>query len=209
MTWPRRGVYFFFEAGEVRRSNSDNLRVVRVGTHAVSNGSRSTLWERLRAHRGRSQGSGNHRASIFRGHIGQALIAQAEGTIAVQTWDKRQHVSRVEREGERELEQQVSRYIGAMPFLWVNVDDPPGTQSDRSVIEANSIILLAGNDGQTPIDPPSQHWLGNYSKHDKIRCSGLWNLDHVAEPEKHLEYDPAFLQVFAKYIESMGIQSDR
>jgi hypothetical protein len=40
---PKRGVYFFFEDGEVASGSDGNLRVVRVGTHAVSNGSRSTL----------------------------------------------------------------------------------------------------------------------------------------------------------------------
>jgi len=33
--WPEKGVYFFFEPGELRKSRNA-LRVVRVGTHAVS-----------------------------------------------------------------------------------------------------------------------------------------------------------------------------
>src|SRR5690606_956782 len=69
MDWPRQGVYFFFEPGEMREYGTE-MRVVRVGTHAVSLGSRTTLWKRLRQHRGTlggaSAGSGNHRGSIFR-----------------------------------------------------------------------------------------------------------------------------------------------
>jgi hypothetical protein len=208
MKWPRRGVYFFFEAGEVRRSKPHLPRVVRVGTQAVSNGSRSTLWERLRTHRGTNQGTGNHRASVFRRHIGQALIAKSKGAISVPTWIDKQNVPHTVREAEKELERKVSDYIGTMPFLWVEVGDTPGPQSDRAVIETNSIILLAGSDGRTPVDPPSKHWLGNYSNHDKIRHSGLWNLDHVAEPAKPLAYDPVFLQVLAKYVEAMRTQSN-
>lgn len=39
--WPRQGVYFFFEPGEVRADGSD--RVVRVGTHALTATSQATL----------------------------------------------------------------------------------------------------------------------------------------------------------------------
>src|SRR5688572_12309739 len=64
MKWPQRGVYFFFEHGEYRQ-NASTMRVVRVGTHAVSVGSKSTLWKRLSQHKGSQNGSGNHRGSIF------------------------------------------------------------------------------------------------------------------------------------------------
>ena len=44
--WPERGIYFFFEDGEFREDGV-TPRVVRVGTHAVSEGSKTTLWTRL------------------------------------------------------------------------------------------------------------------------------------------------------------------
>ena len=47
MTWPRRGVYFFFEPGETRSGSGSGLRVVRIGTHALRAGSQSSLWGRL------------------------------------------------------------------------------------------------------------------------------------------------------------------
>jgi hypothetical protein len=61
MEWPKRGVYFFYEDGEYRSHTGDGLRVVRVGTHAVRLGSASTLWGRLRQHKGSLSGGGNHR----------------------------------------------------------------------------------------------------------------------------------------------------
>ena len=73
MDWPEKGVYFFFEPDEMR-NGSTTLRVVRVGTHAVSRGSKSTLWGRLRTHKGRVAGGGNHRGSVFRKLVGYALI---------------------------------------------------------------------------------------------------------------------------------------
>jgi hypothetical protein len=74
-SWPRRGVYFFIEPGEVRAGSGDGPRLVRVGTHALGVGARSTLHQRLRQHAGKSSGSGgNHRGSIFRLLVGEALI---------------------------------------------------------------------------------------------------------------------------------------
>lgn len=37
-SWPRRGVYFFFEPGEVRTGSGHGCRLVRVGTHALGIG---------------------------------------------------------------------------------------------------------------------------------------------------------------------------
>src|SRR5262245_54126323 len=52
MTWPRRGVYFFFEEGERRLESGTGPRVVRVGTHALKPNSNTRRWDRLRQHRG-------------------------------------------------------------------------------------------------------------------------------------------------------------
>jgi hypothetical protein len=74
---PSHGVYFFFEDGEIR-ADGRTPRVVRVGTHALTKQSRTTLWDRLRQHRGtlagQHSGGGNHRGSIFRLHVGTALL---------------------------------------------------------------------------------------------------------------------------------------
>ncbi len=78
LVWPKRGVYFFFEPFEERTTSGSGLRVTRVGTHGLKAGSRSTLWKRLRQHRGtlrgKYAGGGNHRGSVFRLHVGTALI---------------------------------------------------------------------------------------------------------------------------------------
>lgn len=54
--WPERGQYFFFEAGETR-ADGRTPRVVRVGTHALTATSRTTLWQRLSQHRGHAAGA--------------------------------------------------------------------------------------------------------------------------------------------------------
>lgn len=195
---PQRGVYFFFEPGEFREDRR-TYRVVRVGTHAVSPGSQTTLWKRLSQHRGTLRGGGgNHRGSIFRLHVGAALLNHglADAAAGVQWGNPHRPPEGELREAERRIEQMVSQYIRSMPFLWVAVEDPPGRNSDRKVIEANVIGLLS-NRGRPPIDPPSAGWLGHWSVNPAVRESGLWNVDHVDEG-----YDPAFLHLLEKYVEA-------
>jgi hypothetical protein len=52
--WPDRGLYLFFEPSEVRQESGMGFRVVRIGTHAITVGSNSTLRQRLRQHRGQN-----------------------------------------------------------------------------------------------------------------------------------------------------------
>jgi len=195
MDWPERGVYFFFEEGECRRDKPEQPRVVRVGTHMVSRGSRSTFWHRLHTHRGTEDGRGNHRGSIFRLHIGNALMSRANGDIDVPTWGQGQSASATIRKRERALEKKVSEYIGRMSFLWLNVPDSAGPDSDRAYIERNSIGLLSRGSG--PLDAPSTNWLGLFSSNEAIRASGLWNVDHVEH-----RHDRRFLDILAIYADA-------
>jgi hypothetical protein len=192
--WPGLGVYFFFENHEFREGGS-TLRVVRVGTHAVSANSRTTLWNRLHTHRGASSGGGNHRGSIFRKRVGEALlrIRTYPPSIAA-SWGIDNSAPKTTRLAELPLERDVSVVIGAMPFLWLEVNDAPGAGSDRAYLERNCIALLS-NFGKEPIDKPSECWLGLQSPQETIRLSGLWNTNHVRDG-----YTPAFLDVLQKYV---------
>lgn len=187
---PERGVYFFQEPGEHRSGDPRALRIVRVGTHAVSAGSKSTLYNRLKAHLGTRTGGGNHRGSIFRLHVGTALLARDR--IKLKWWGVGSsrppavRNSRAARAAEAAHEKRVSEHIGAMPVLWVNVPDEPDRQSDRAYIERNAIALLSNQ--LDPIDGASRKWLGSFSPRSEIRESALWNLNHVRE-----DYDLQFL----------------
>ena len=140
MGWPARGVYFFQEAGEMRSDTGTGPRIVRVGTHALTAGSRTKIWSRLSQHRGQARsGGGNHRGSIFRLIVGTAIIDRDGYKCA--TWGKGSSAPREIRSGETLLEQAVSRIIGSMPFLWLSIDDEPGPGSNRGYIESNSIAL--------------------------------------------------------------------
>ncbi len=185
LSWPQRGVYFFLEAGEQRSDSGSGLRVVRVGTHALLPGAQTTLWRRLAQHRGVVRhGGGNHRASIFRLLIGTALM-EREGT-RVPSWGRAGEVP-PDRVAEHALEQRVSAVIGAMPVVWIAVDDSPGPASLRADLERNAIALLS-NAIQPPLDAPSANWLGHFCDRALVRRSGLWNSNHVEDA-----YDPGFL----------------
>lgn len=197
---PARGVYFFREPREQRSICSNSPRIVRVGTHAVSANSKSTLWQRLRAHLGTRNGGGNHRGSIFRLHVGAALLAREQ--VNIPTWGLGSSApinlreSQAAQAMETAWEQKVSEYIGAMTVLWVNVPDEPSPRSIRAVIERNAIALLSNR--FAPLEPASADWLGFYSPRDDIRRSGLWNLNYVDQG-----YDPSFLDLFESVVEQM------
>ena len=195
MGWPKRGLYFFFEAGEFRHDHPGELRVVRVGTHAVSKGSKTTLWNRLSGHRGYRAGGGNHRGSIFRLHVGAALLARSNGSISVPSWSRGSSAPKEVRQTEADLETVVSRQIGDMPFLWISVDDEASAASRRSYLESNSIGLLTAT--TPPIDPPSANWLGSFSPVACIRETGLWNIKHIGKV-----YDPAFLELLEECVKA-------
>ncbi|WP_157445407.1 hypothetical protein [Deinococcus actinosclerus] len=168
---PPRGVYFMYESGEDRTITGSGPRVVRIGTHAVSRGSRASLWTRLAQHRGSRAGSGNHRASILRRHVGEALIAR--GDFSVPSWGSPRGTPEG-RAHERPLEEEVSRRVGAMQVLLLPIPDPPGPDSERALIERGVIGLLSQHG-----EPASGDWLGRHASTPEIARSGLWNVRHV------------------------------
>jgi hypothetical protein len=201
--WPSRGVYFFFEPLEFRADSGTGPRVVRIGSHALNPRSRSSLRQRLGQHRGSLGGGGNHRGSIFRLLVGQALLARG-GLPDTPSWGVKPTaaaaaaVLAIERNtllgAELPVERAVSAHIATLPFLWLAVDDDPRSHSRRGFIESNAISLLS-NYGRRVLDPPSSAWLGLASDRVLVSGSGLWHQPHVDET-----YDPAFLSILESVI---------
>jgi len=103
------------------------------------------------------------------------------------------------REKEYPIEKRVSQHIGQMPFLWLKVNDKPGPDSIRRYIEYNAIGLLSNYGKNNLIDRPSVSWLGNYAWNNKVRESGLWNVNDVDRG-----YDPIFLKKMRELVEEMN-----
>lgn len=196
MPWPERGIYFLMENDEQRTDSGPGSRIVRVGTHALTTGSKTTLWQRLSQHKGQQKaGGGNHRGSIFRLIVGTALDKDHQ----YPTWGQGQTAARDLRAIEAPLEQKVSQVICAMPFLWLSINDAPSRDSLRGYIERNSIALLS-NAGKAKIDAPSKIWRGHDCSRERVRTSGLWNQNHVDE-----KYAPEFLNTLNRLIDEMEV----
>jgi len=192
--WPTRGIYFFFEPGEVRTISGEGDRVVRVASHGSGANDPSTLWGGLLGTRGGPSGRGNHRASIFRQLIGEALLRRSGRSLP--SWgvgsSQRDTARKLGLElaavsaEEGALEVEVSDYIRQMPFTWMSAPPGPSPDGRRAYYERQAIALLSNASGQA--DPPSPNWLGRLSSRERVRVSGLWNNNHVQR-----EYSDKFL----------------
>lgn len=196
-TIPQKGVYFFFDDDEPRYGRRD-LRIVRIGTHGVSRGSKSTLRDRLRTHHGTTSGSGSHRSSIFRLHLGAAMLATGFTTSPQvrESWGSGSgHSASADvRAMESELEAAVSMKLGKLRIVCLPVNDESSAESDRALIEAGAIGVLAR--AGSVVDPPSPGWLGHHAQSEKIRNSGLWNISQVGKPTPN-----QYIQVLTSYVD--------
>lgn len=174
--WPTKGLYFILEPDH-GLGGGKMPRIVRVGTHAVSKGSKTSLWDRLSTHRGTLAGGGSHRSSIFRLHVGRAAMAEEPALFWPETWSQGQSAPAAVRAGEVALEHRVSEIIGELSVLWLDVDDEAGPTSERAYLERNAIGLLSRMGLLTPGVRSS--WLGRQSPDWRIAASGLWNLNHL------------------------------
>lgn len=190
MYWPKRGVYFFVDFQEQSILSRGFPRIVRIGTHAVSKGSKTTLWDRLKTHKGTEKGEGNHRGSIFRLHVGNAIINR-DGLMC-DTWGIGQNATKEIKEKEKYIEHLVSDYIGQLGVVVLDIDDEPCALSDRAYIEKNAISLFSSINSSFNFS--TMNWLGNWNSREEIKNSCLWNINYI-----NSEYDSKFFQIFEKY----------
>ena len=163
---PSNGIYFFFEQGEtVRWRNATIDRIIRVGTHKKD----GRFKKRIRQHYGNVNSlRGNKNGSVFRKHLGGALLRRANS--------KDQRLKEWLKQGGRsylEVEELVSRRLREnFTYCCFQVDSP----EERDVLERGLIALIA----QHPVGRPSAKWLGKHAASEKIVQSGLWNTQHIA-----------------------------
>ena len=174
---PRRGLYVFFDPSERTIFSSAVPRIVRIGTHGVSKGSQSTLRHRLRTHMGTGELAGNHRSSVFRLHVGQALLTAQQRNL--KSWAKGQSAESAIRTRENWLEKQVSNYLRKLLVFVLEVDDASGPSSFRARLERALITLIT--EGGLVLDLPTESWLGLHSPKKEIAGSGLWNIQHHSQ----------------------------
>jgi len=188
---PIKGVYFFFDT-EQTRSKSKELKVIRIGTHAARANSKTTLYNRLKQHKGTNKGYGNHRGSVFRELVGFCFINNQFPEVS--SWGQKNKKTN----SEKQVENTVSSYLSNLLFTVIEIPGASHKDNDRAFIEKNSISLLS-NYNKEKIDANTQKWLGNGCRKDKVIKSGLWNRDYVDREQ----IDDDFLKSFEKYIIKM------
>jgi hypothetical protein len=179
------------------RDNVSGQRVVRVGTHV---GEKAGIEGRIAAH------ATDWGLSVFRRHVGTALIREGAFDASIDRGDRDRWVlawfasvdgwavhankARLDRTLHA-MQDLVTQAIAGMRVLWVEVDNI----DDRLELERQSIRLLSNYLRSTsPIDPPSDGWLGRHALREEVRLSGLWNVLHV----KKLHWE-GFLDHFEEY----------
>ena len=161
---PSNGIYFFYEEGEVIEMGSRVIkRIVRVGTHREQ----GRFPDRILDHF-----YGNKNSSVFRRHLGAAILAKKNlHDPRLREWIRGSMSL-------RDIEEKVSKLLREkFSFRYIRVDD----RDERLELEERLISTLARFSPKYV----SPNWLGRYSPSREIRESGLWNVEHVGSP-KHI-----------------------
>ncbi len=165
---PLNGIYILFEKGEVGH-NLD--RIVRIGTHGGDNQLRSRLNQHFLLE--------NKDRSIFRKNIGRAILNKRRDPY-LKIWEfdlttrnkKAEFSHLVNKEYQSQIEREVSKYIqDNFSFSVFKVED----KNKRLELESKliSTVSLCNDCG------PSKNWLGRYSSKEKIKISGLWQVNEL------------------------------
>ena len=168
---PSDGVYLLFEKDQ---AGHGNLRIVRVGTHTGAGKLRSRLKEHFVTE--------NKDRSIFRKNIGRALLAR-DNDPYLDVWNldftssaaRAAHRDLLDVERQAAVEAAVSKYIRDS-FSFVTLEVPE--KVDRLRLEASLVSIVS----RCKECKPSTSWLGNYSPIERIRRSGLWQVNELFKP---------------------------
>lgn len=175
---PRNGIYVLFELGEHAHGVD---RIVRVGTHTGTD----QLPSRLQQHFVKE----NKDRSIFRKHIGRAILSRVEDLFLEQwNWDltsrkdKDAYGKLLDYDKQAAVEKQVTTYIQT-DFSFVVFEVV--SKVERLNLEAKIISTVSWCDDCRP----SNIWLGLHSPEPKIRQSGLWLVNELyKEPLSEQEF---------------------
>ncbi|MHA1797689.1 MAG: hypothetical protein ACTSVY_04500 [Candidatus Helarchaeota archaeon] len=185
---PFKGIYFFYEKGEIWGHCGEKPRIVRVGTHKGNN-FRNRIAEHFLLNEKKLNFDKNKEKpsdrSIFRKNIGRALLNKNEDPY-LKIWN-RDFVPRQDRikfgnsrniEKEKSIEKQITDILEDKFFfrfiIIENEDERIGSKGFES--------KLIGTVSRCTKCKPSRNWLGNYSPKKKIRASGLWLEHHLNAP---------------------------
>lgn len=176
---PENGVYILFEKGEYGHYGD---RIVRIGTHTGD----KALKERLLNHFVK----GFKDRNIFRKNIGRAILNRDNNSY-LDKWNlnlrskenREKYLHLIDIEFEKKLEGIISEYIqNNISFVLVEeIDKGKRLFWERKLISEISNCCECN---------ASKNWLGNYSPKNKIKKSGLWQVNELYKDGfNDLEFD--------------------
>jgi len=152
------GVYFFYESGETCTGHgSEGRRIVRVGTSGNA------------ASRTRNHYITSGTATVFRRHICRALARQLDRW---ESWMGNPGDDSRDSKYPLDIQEKATEHLkNTCSFRWIPISD----KGERLDLETRSI----GSAAACNECGPSSKWLGQHSYDEKIRKSGLWNIQHT------------------------------
>jgi hypothetical protein len=164
--FPADGVYFLFELGE---EGHEGERIVRIGSHT----GKGILASRLREH-----ARLNKDRSIFRKHIGRAMLQQDNNPyLAIWNLDlttrkaREEQGHRLDKTKQAGIEDAVSAYINNVFSIVVL----PASDSEAACRLEERCIGTVSSCSRCS---PSKFWLGQHAD-PRIAESGLWQIMHL------------------------------
>ena len=165
---PANGIYVLFEKGE-RAHGGD--RIVRIGTHTGENQLRSRLNQHFL--------NENKDRSIFRKNIGRCVLNKRQDDY-LELWEKdltsrknkEKYGALIDRRFQAMMEKEISEIIKSnFSFAVFEVKE----KEDRIYCESRLVSEVSN----CSICKPSDTWLGMHSPKNKIRESGLWQVQQL------------------------------
>ena len=165
---PLNGIYILFENGETGHGLD---RIVRIGTHTGANQLRSRLYQHYILE--------NKDRSIFRKNIGRTILNKRKDPylkiwqIDFTTRNKKVEFGHlINQEYQSQIESEVSKYIQEnFSFCVFEVKNA----EKRLELESELISTVSAcNECKS-----SKSWLGSYSPAEKIKSSGLWQVNKL------------------------------
>jgi hypothetical protein len=165
---PENGIYILYQKGEYGHGSD---RIVRIGTHTGDNQLRSRLVQHFI--------NENKDRSIFRKNIGRCFLNKANDPY-LKIWeldfttreekDKSGHL--IDNEYQQMIEKQINEYIqDNFSFCVIEVNE----KEERLELESKMISTVS----LCKECITSKDWLGLYSPVEKIRESGLWQVNEL------------------------------
>jgi hypothetical protein len=184
---PKNGIYFFYENGEAQNHAASELpRIVRVGTHKDGN-FRSRIAEHFLLDEHKmvfdADKPAPHDRSIFRKHIGRALL-ERENDPYLKVWGDLDFTTRATRDlyrhlrdirKETEIESEVTRILrDTFTFRYIEILGEKDRMGGDGLEKA-----LIGTLAQCGCCTSSPGWLGRHSPKPKISTGHLWLIQHL------------------------------